>query len=171
MAPQLDFKSFGTSGCLFPLGRLGREVTVLFSTMKPAYRAGEKPAQKGKAIPLGPRDHLGHSEISVGILAPEVLGLMHSSASSPVEASASERENLGWGTGDCRELALFTSPQSQFRKRGFFSTASSCGPWGPMKLRILGSTRCCLDNPAFQVWGGEGDACVSSEKGRMLEPR
>lgn len=100
MVPQLDFKSFRTTvGCLFPLGRLGREATVLFSAMKPAYRAGEKPGQKGKAIPLWPRDHLGCSEISLGILALEVLGVMYLSASSPVGASASERESwLGdWG--------------------------------------------------------------------------
>lgn len=117
MAPQLDFKSFGTSGRLFPLGRLGREVTVLFSTMKPAYRAGEKPAQKGKAIPLGPRDHLGHSEISVGILAPEVLGLMHPSASSPVEASASERESWLGDWGLQRTSSVHVSPEPVPKER------------------------------------------------------
>ena len=65
------------------------------STMKPVYRAGEEPAQKGKAIPLGPRDHLGRSEISLGILTPEVMGMKDLSASSPVGAPASKRVLAG----------------------------------------------------------------------------
>ena len=96
---------------------LGREVTVLFSTMKPAYKAGEKPAQKGKAIPLGPRDHLGHSEISVGILAPEVLGQMHPSASSPVEALASERESWLGDWGLQRTSSVHISPEPVPKER------------------------------------------------------
>lgn len=157
-------------GRLFPLGRLGREATVLFSAMKPAYRVGEKPGQKGKAIPLWPRDHLGYSEISLGILAPEVLGVMHLSASSPVGASASERESwLGdWrlqGTSFVRvSPELVPKEKLLLHSQLLWSMGTrETEYWGLRDVTLTTHPSRC------RGWGGEGEACVSSEKGRMLE--
>lgn len=80
---------------------------------------------------------------------------------TPQGSRAEEGESTGWRADIPDANSLLASPRASPRtgEPGPSFSHKFSGPWGPMRLWMLGPSRSCLDNLFSQVWEEREGTC------------